>query len=71
MVNPEEPICFPHQSTDDRKDFEVNVSGNDLINVFKSPTLTTVNIVKNDLKNSLENMIEDLTILFYCTIRNN
>ena len=36
MFNPEEPIFFPQPSTDNRKDFEVNVSGNDLI-VFKSP----------------------------------
>ena len=62
MFNPEEPICFPHPSIDDRKYFEVNVIGNDLINVFKSPTLTTVNIAKNDLKKSLENIIEDLNL---------
>ena len=61
MFNPEEPIFFPQPSTDDRKDFEVNVSGNDLI-VFKSPTLTTVNIAKKNFKNSLENIIEDLNL---------
>ena len=61
MFNPEEPIFFRQPSTDDRKDFEINVSGNDLI-VFKSPTLTTVNIAKKNLKNSLENITEDLNL---------
>ena len=61
MFNSEEPIFFPQPSTDDRKDFEINVSGNDLT-FFKSPTLTTVNIAKKKLKNSLENIIEDLNL---------
>ena len=50
---------FSSTSTDDRKDFVVDVKGNDLI-VFKSPTLTIVNLVRKDLKNSLENIAEDL-----------
>ena len=61
MFNPQELIFFPQPSTDDRKDFEINVSGNDLI-VFKSPTLTTVNIAKKNFKNSLENIIQDLNL---------
>ena len=43
------------------KDFEVTVSGDDLIN-FKSPALTTVGIAKKDFKNLLEKIIEDLDI---------
>ena len=59
LFNPENQLFFPQPSTDDRKDFEVNVSGDNLI-VFKSPVLTTVIIAKQDFKNSLEKIIEDL-----------
>ena len=59
LLNPENQLFFPQPSTDDRKDFEVNVSGDNLI-VFKSPVLTTVIIAKQDFKNSLEKIIEDL-----------
>ena len=52
---------FPQPSTDDRKDFEVKVGRDDLI-VYKSPTLTTVNIARKDFKNLLENIIEDLNL---------
>ena len=34
MFYPKDPMFFPQVSTDDRKDFEVNISGHDLI-VFK------------------------------------
>ena len=34
---------FPKPSTDDRKDFEIKVGGDDLI-VYELPMLTTVNI---------------------------
>ena len=61
LLNPENQFFFPQPSTDDRKDFEVTVSRDDLI-VFKSPALTTVSIVKKDFKNSLEKIIEDLNI---------
>ena len=54
-------MFFLQPSTDNRKDFEVNVSGDDLI-VFKSPALTTVIIAKKDLKNLLEKIIEDLDV---------
>ena len=61
MFYPGEPIYFPQLSTDDRRDFELNVSGNDLI-VFKSPTLNFVSNAKNDLKDSLDKIIEDLDL---------
>ena len=48
MLYPGDPIFFPQPSTDDRKDFELNVSGDGLI-IFKSPALTGVIIVKKDL----------------------
>ena len=54
-------MFFLQPSTDNRKDFEVNVSGDDLI-VFKSSALTTVIIAKKDFQNSLEKIIEDLDV---------
>ena len=48
-------MFFSQPITDDRRDFEVDVGGDDFI-VFKSPALTTVSIAKKDLKDSLENM---------------
>ena len=53
LFSSENQLIFPQPSTDDRADFEVNVSGDDLV-VFKSPALTTVRIAKKDLKDSLE-----------------
>ena len=61
MLYPGDPIFFPQPSTDDRKDFESNVCGDDLI-VFKSPALTTVSIAKKDLKDALDKIIEDLDL---------
>ena len=49
MLYPGEPMYFPQPSTDGRRDFELNVSGDELI-VFKSPTLNFVSIAKKDLK---------------------
>ena len=57
MLYPNDPMYFP----DDRKDFELNVSGDDLI-VFQSPDLTFVTIVKKDLKDTLDKIIEDLDL---------
>ena len=54
MLYPGDPMFFPQPSTDDRKDFELNVSGDDLI-VFKLPALTVVSIAKKDLKDALNN----------------
>ena len=50
---------FPKPSTDDRKDFEIKVGGDNLI-VYKSPMLTTVNITRKNLKDVLNNILEDL-----------
>ena len=63
MLYPGDPMLFTQPSTDDRKDFELNVSGDDLI-VFKSPGLTTVSIAKKDLKDSLDKINEDLDLNF-------
>ena len=49
LLNPENQLFFPQPSTDDRKDFAVNVRGDDLI-IFKLPPLTTVSIVKKRFK---------------------
>ena len=40
-----EPLYFPQPSTDDRKDFEINVSESEMI-VFKSPSLTFASVEK-------------------------
>ena len=61
MLYPGDPIFFPQSSADDRKDFELNICGDDLI-VFKSPTLTVVSIAKKDLKDALDKIIEDLDL---------
>ena len=53
-------LIFPQLSTDDRKDFELNIAGDDLIITFKSTTLKTVNISRKELKNTLNNIINDL-----------
>ena len=46
----EAKITFTPLSANNRKDFEVNVSGDELI-VFRSPILKTVNISRKELKN--------------------
>ena len=53
----EAKITFMPLSPNDRKDFEVNVSGDELI-VFRSPVLKTVNISRKELKKSLINIIQ-------------
>ena len=45
MLYSDEPIYFPQPSTDDRKDFELNVSRDDLI-IFKLPALNSVGVAK-------------------------
>ena len=54
-------MFFPQPSTDDGKDFELNVSGHELI-VFKSPALTVVSIAKKYLKDALDKIIEALDL---------
>ena len=61
MLYPDEPLCFPQPSTDDRKDFKVNVTGDGMI-VFKLPTLTLATVEKKDLKNILKKIIEELKL---------
>ena len=61
MIYPNEPVYFPQPSTDDRQDFELNVSGDDLI-VFKSPTLNYVGVDKKDLEDFFDNIIKDLNL---------
>ena len=55
-----ETISFPPPSTDDRKDFELNLKKNEMV-VFDSPFLeTSISIEKDDLNNVLEKIAEDL-----------
>ena len=61
MLYPNEPIYFPQPSTDDRKDFELNVSGDDLI-IFKSPTLNYVGVDKKEFEDFFNNIIKDLNL---------
>ena len=61
MLYPGDPIYFPQLSSDDRKDFEVNVSGDDWI-IFKSPTLNFVGVAKEEFKNFFDKIIEDLNL---------
>ena len=57
----QESIYFRKLSTDNRKDFEVNVSENDII-VFKSPSLSLVSVEKKEIKRILDKIIEDLNL---------
>ena len=50
---------FTPVSTENRKDFKIEINGGDLI-AFKSPSLTTVDVSKTQLKESLNNILEDL-----------
>ena len=61
MLYPSKPICFPQPSTDDRKDFELNVSKDDLI-TFKSPTLNYVGVNKKEFEDFFDNIIKDLDL---------
>ena len=61
MLYPGVPIYFPQLSTDDRKDFELNVSGDDLI-IFKSPTLNFVGVAKEEFRDFFDKIIEDLDL---------
>ena len=54
-----EPIYFPQPSTNNSKDFEINVPKNEMI-VFKSLSLTFAGVEKKELKTVLNNIIEDL-----------
>ena len=49
MLYPGDPTYFPQPSTDNRKLFEVNVTGDEII-VFKSPALTLATVEKKIVK---------------------
>ena len=61
LLYPGDPIYFPQPSTDDRKDFEINIPENEMI-VFKSPSLTSTSIEKKELRTILNKIIEDLDL---------
>lgn len=54
------PMYFPQPSTNDRKDFKLDLKDDQMV-IFKSPFLdTSISIQKEDLNNILENIAEDL-----------
>ena len=53
------PIYFPQPSTDDRRNFEIDIGENEII-LFKSPSLTIASVYKKELRNMLNKIIEDL-----------
>ena len=55
------PIYFPQSSTDDRRDFEIDIGENEMI-LFKSPSLTIVSVYKKELRDILNKIIEDLDL---------
>ena len=61
ILFPNEPIYFPQPSADDRKDFEVSVTGDDLI-IFNSPTLNYVGVAKEEFKELFDKIIKDLDL---------
>ena len=61
MLYQGDPIYFPHPSTDNRKDFELNVCRDDLI-ICKSPTLYFVGVAKEEFKDFFDKIIEDLDL---------
>ena len=61
MLYPGDPIYFPQPSTDDKKDFELNVRGDDLI-IFKSPTVNFVGVTKEEFRDFFDKRNEDLDL---------
>ena len=59
LLYPGDPIYFPQPSTDDRKDFEIDIRENEMI-VFKSRSLTFARVGKKEFRNTLNKIIEDL-----------
>ena len=55
------PIYFPQPSTDDRRDFEIDIGENEMI-LFKSSSLTIASVYKKELQNILNKIIEDLDL---------
>ena len=56
---PRDPTYFPQPSTGNRKDFELNVSVDDLI-IFKLPTLNFVGVAKEEFRDFFDKIIEEL-----------
>ena len=54
-------LYFPQPSTDDRKDFTIDIPEKEMI-LFKSPSLTLAHVNKKELQNVLNNIIEDLDL---------
>ena len=54
-------LYFPQPSTDDRKDFTIDMPEKEMI-LFKSPSLTLAHVNKKELQNVLNNIIEDLDL---------
>ena len=54
-------LYFPQPSTDNRKDFSINIPENEMI-LFKSPSLTLARINKKELQNILNKIIEELDL---------
>ena len=67
LLYPSDPIYFPQPSTDDRKDFEINIPESEMI-VLKSPSLTFASIEKKELKTALNNIIVDLGLTLKQTL---
>ena len=61
ILYPGDPIYFSQPSTDDRKDFELNVSRDDLI-IFKSPTLNFVGVAREEFGDVFDKIIVDLDL---------
>ena len=53
LLYPRDPIYFPQPSTDDRKDFEINIPESEMI-VFKSPSLTFASVEKKRIENHVK-----------------
>ena len=61
MLYPGDLIYFPQPPTDDKKDFELNVRGDDLI-IFKSPTVNFVGVTKEEFRDFFDKRNEDLDL---------
>ena len=55
------PIYFLQPSTDDRRDFEIDIAENEML-LFKSPSLTIASVHKKELQRILNKIIEGLDL---------
>ena len=69
LLYPGDPIYFPQPSTDNRKDFEINIPENEII-VFKLPSLTLASVEKKESRTILNKIIEDLDLHLKQTFMN-